>query len=70
MHSLDAVHPFIFLLSSGSRDTVEGVVTLHHTAVGLCLTGFYHLVLVVGDEKLEAVLQKRTEVRGQQLQDK
>lgn len=66
VHSLDAVHPFIFLLSSRGRDTIEGVVALHHTAVGLCLAGFYHLVLVVGDEKLEAVLQKRTEVRGQQ----
>lgn len=59
-HILDAVHPFVLLLSRGGRDAVEGVVALHHATVGLRLAGFDHLVFVVGDEKLKAVL-RRTE---------
>lgn len=57
-HSLDAVHPFVLLLGGRGRDTVEGVVALHHASVRLRLTGLDHLVLVVGDEELKAVLQR------------
>lgn len=57
-HLLDAVHPFLFFLSSRGRDTVEGVVALHDASVSLSLARFYHLVLVVRNEKLKAVLQK------------
>lgn len=60
MPSLDAVHPFVLLLGGGSRDAVEGVVAFHHAAVGLRLAGFDHLVLVVWDEELKAVLQRET----------
>lgn len=55
--SLDAVDPFILLLSSWGRDPVKSVVTLDDTAVSLCLTRLDHLILVVGDKELEAVLQ-------------
>lgn len=57
-HLLDAVHPFIFLLSSRGRDTVEGVVALHNSSIGFRLASFYHPILVVRYEKLKAVLQK------------
>ena len=32
------------------------MVALNDTAVGLCLTGLDHLIFVVGDVELEAVL--------------
>lgn len=35
------------------------MVALDYASVSLSLAGFYHLVLVVRDEKLKAVLQKR-----------
>lgn len=54
---LDAVHPFLLLFGGGGRDAVEGVVALHDPSVSLRLACFYHLVLVVRDEKLKAVLQ-------------
>lgn len=54
---LDAVHPFLLLFGGGGRDAVEGVVALHYPSISLRLACFYHLVLVVGDEKLKAVLQ-------------
>lgn len=54
---LDAVHPFLLLFSGGGRDAVEGVVALHYPSISFCLAGFYHLVLVVRDEKLKAVLR-------------
>lgn len=53
--SFDAVHPLILLLGGGSRDPVEGVVPLHHSAVRLRFTGLDHLVLVLWDEELKAV---------------
>lgn len=54
---LDAVHPLLLLLSGGGRDAVEGVVALHYPPISFRLACFYHLVLVVGDEKLKAVLR-------------
>lgn len=54
---LDAVHPFLLLFSGGGRDAVEGVVALHYPSISFCLACFNHLVLVVRDEKLKAVLQ-------------
>lgn len=54
---LDAVHPLVLLFSGGGRDAVEGVVALHYPSISFRLACFYHLVLVVGDEKLKAVLQ-------------
>lgn len=54
---LDAVHPLLLLFSGGGRDAVEGVVALHYPSISFRLACFYHLVLVVGDEKLKAVLQ-------------
>lgn len=56
---LDTVHPFILFLSCGGGDTVKGVVALHNTTVCLCLARFYHLVLVVRNVKLKAVLEKK-----------
>lgn len=53
---LDAVHPFLLFFSGGGRDAVEGVVALHYPSISFCLACFYHLVLVVRDEKLKAVL--------------
>lgn len=57
-HSLDAFDPFFLLLCSRSGDSVKGVVSLDDAAVGLRLTGFDHLIFVVGDEELKAVLRK------------
>lgn len=54
---LDAVHPLLLLFSGRGRDAVEGVVALHYPSISFRLACFYHLVLVVGDEKLKAVLQ-------------
>ncbi|TNN64858.1 hypothetical protein EYF80_024949 [Liparis tanakae] len=53
---------FFFLaasISGGGGDPVEGVVALDNASVRLSLAGFYHLVLVVRNEKLKAVLQER-----------
>lgn len=58
-HSLNAVHPFVFLLGSGSRDAVEGVVPFDDPSVRLCLTCLDHLVLIVRDEELKAVLRSK-----------
>lgn len=55
--SLDAFDPFVLLLSCWSRDSVERVVSLHHSAVRLRLTRFDHLIFIVGDEELKAVLE-------------
>lgn len=54
--SPDAAHPFILLLRGGGGDPVDCVVALHHSAVGLRLAGLDHLVFVVRDEELKAVL--------------
>lgn len=54
--SPDAAHPFVLLLRGGGRDPVHGVVALHHAPVGLRLARLDHLVFVVRDEELEAVL--------------
>lgn len=56
--SLDALDPFFLLLCGRSGDSVKGVVALDDAAVGLRLTGFDHLIFVVGDEELKAVLRK------------
>lgn len=58
-HSLDALDPLLLLLGRGGRDAVHGVVALHHTPVCLCLAGLDHLVLVVRDVELKAVLGGR-----------
>lgn len=55
--SPDAAHPFVLFLRGGGRDPVDCVVTLHHSAVGLRLAGLDHLIFVVWDEELEAVLE-------------
>ena len=60
--SLDAADPFVLLLCSRSRDSVKRVVSLDNTAVCLCLTGLDHLIFVVGDEELEAVLGEKKRV--------
>lgn len=54
--SLDAVHPLILLLCGRGRDSVKSVVSLDDASVRLRLAGFDHLILVVGDEELKAVL--------------
>lgn len=54
--SLDAFDPVVLLLGGRSGDPVDRVVSLHDPAVRLRLAGLDHLVLVVGDEELEAVL--------------
>lgn len=59
-HSLDAVDPLVLLLCGRGGDPVESVVSLHHAAVCLRLAGFDHLISVVGDEQLEAVLENST----------
>lgn len=53
---LDTVDPFVLLLSGGCWDAVEGVIAFHHTSVGLRLAGLYHLVFIIWDEKLKAIL--------------
>lgn len=58
-HSLDAVHPLVLLLDGGSRDAVERVIPLHHASVSLRLTRLDHLVLIIRDEELEAVLRSK-----------
>ena len=55
--SLDAVHPVIRLRQGGGRDAVDAVVALDDPSIGLGLAGFDHLVLVVWDEELKAVLR-------------
>lgn len=56
-NSLDAVHPFLLFFGGLGRDAVEGVVALHDPSISFRLARFYHLVFVVGNEKLKAVLQ-------------
>lgn len=58
-HLLDALDPLFLLLGRRGRDPVHGVVPLHHAPVGLRLTGLNHLVFIVRDVELEAVLKKR-----------
>lgn len=65
--SLDAFDPLVLLLCSRSRDPVKRVVALDDAAVCLRLAGFDHLVFVVGDEKLEAVLGARKDRTGRKL---
>lgn len=63
--SLNAVDPFILLLCGRGRDPVKSVVSLDDAAVCLRLTGLDHLIFVVGDEELKAVLgESRTWVMG------
>lgn len=68
--SLDAFDPFVLLLCSRSRDPVKRVVALDDAAVRLRLAGFDHLVFVVGDEKLEAILGPRKDRTGVKTQTK
>lgn len=56
VHSPDAVDPFVLLLGGRCRDPVKRVAPLHDASVCLRLTGLDHLVFVVGDEELKAVL--------------
>lgn len=65
MHLLDAFNPLFLLFRRRGGDAVHGVVPLHHPPVSLRLTGLDHLVFVVGDVKLEAVLGIRKE-RGRE----
>lgn len=51
----DAVDPFVLLLRRWSRDAINHVVTLDHSAVRFCFTGFYELPAVVGDVQLKAI---------------
>lgn len=53
----DAVHPLVLFFGCLGGDAVEGVVALHHPPVSLRLARFYHLVFVVGNEELKAVLR-------------
>lgn len=55
-HLLDAADPFIFFFNSWGWDSVECVVSLHHATICLSLAGLYHLILIVRDEQLKAVL--------------
>lgn len=57
-NSLDAFDPFVLLLHSWGGDSVESVVSLDDAAVCLRLAGLDHLIFVVGDEQLEAVLRE------------
>ena len=60
-HLLDALDPVLLLLRRRGRDAVHRVVPLHHSPVSLRLTGLNHLVFVVGDVKLKAVLRIKKE---------
>lgn len=63
--SLDAVNPFVLLLCGRGGDSVESVVSLDDAAVCLCLAGLDHLIFVVRDEELKAVLgETRTNKAG------
>lgn len=56
--SLDAVDPFVLLLCGRGGDSVKSVVSLDDAAVCLRLAGLDHLIFVVRDEELEAVLAR------------
>lgn len=53
----DAVHPHVLFFGRFGGDAVEGVVALHHPPVSVRLARFYHLVFVVRNEELKAVLR-------------
>lgn len=66
--SLDAVDPFVLLLCGRGGDSVESVVSLDDAAVRLRLAGLDHLVFVVRDEELKAVLgESRTNRMSQEI---
>lgn len=63
--SLDAVDPLLLLLRGWGGDSVKSVVALDDAAVCLRLTGLDHLIFVVRDEELKAVLgESNSWVRG------
>lgn len=66
--SLDAVDPFILLLCGRGGDPIKSVVALDDAAVCLRLAGLDHLIFVVRDEELKAVLgRSRTNKMSQEI---